>query len=78
MIANLAKRFRFYPAEDQVTRDKHETVRMVCSTAATALDGLCPDGREKSLAMTALEEAMMWANAAIARDGAAAEFQRFA
>ena len=29
----------------------------------------CPDGREKSLALTKLEEAVMWANASIARNG---------
>lgn len=28
-----------------------------------------PDSREKSLALTKLEEAMMWANAAISREG---------
>lgn len=28
----------------------------------------CPDSRERSLAFTKLEEAVMWANAAIARN----------
>jgi len=28
----------------------------------------CPDSREKSLAFTKLEEAVMWANASIARN----------
>lgn len=29
---------------------------------------LCPQSRERSLAMTKVEEAVMWANAAIARN----------
>jgi hypothetical protein len=32
------------------------------------IDNNCPDSREKSLAMTNLEQAVMWANAAIARN----------
>jgi hypothetical protein len=35
--------------------------------AAQFVDRICPDGREKSTAITKLEEAMFWANAAIAR-----------
>ena len=31
------------------------------------IDSLCPDSREKSLAITKIEESVMWANAAIAR-----------
>lgn len=31
------------------------------------LVALCPEGRERSLALTHIEEAVMWANAAIAR-----------
>jgi len=32
------------------------------------INAICPDSREKSLAITKIEEAIMWANAAIARD----------
>ena len=35
---------------------------------AYLIDKHCPNSREKSLAMTKLEEAVMWANAAIARE----------
>ena len=34
---------------------------------AGLVDNLCPESREKSLAMTKIEEATMWANASIAR-----------
>lgn len=32
------------------------------------IDGIVPDSREKSIAITNLEQAVMWANAAIARN----------
>ncbi|MGH3375967.1 MAG: DUF7681 family protein [Actinoallomurus sp.] len=34
---------------------------------ADALNEVLPEGREKSLAITNLEQAMFWANAAVAR-----------
>jgi hypothetical protein len=42
----------------------------ICNHArelATAINGKVPDGREKSLAITHLEQAVMWAAAALAR-----------
>jgi hypothetical protein len=35
---------------------------------ALAIQANCPESREKSLAFTKLEECVMWANAAIARN----------
>jgi len=32
------------------------------------INSICPDGREKSVAITKIEEAIMWANASIARE----------
>lgn len=46
----------------------HQTVRNKLHRVALELNDLVPDGREKSLTMTKLEEAMFWANAAIARE----------
>lgn len=54
------------PSPDKINR--HETVRQACKQLAYGIDELCPDGREKALAFTKIEEAMMWANAAIARN----------
>jgi hypothetical protein len=53
------------PDEDKVLL--HQEVRQNCEWLAKDFDNLLPVGREKSLAMTKLEEAMFWANAAVAR-----------
>jgi hypothetical protein len=43
-------------------------IREKAKELAYMIDELCPESRERSLAMTKLEEAVMWANAAIARN----------
>ena len=45
---------------------KYEEIRELARNFATRLNELCPDSREKSLAITSLQQAVMWANAAIA------------
>lgn len=47
---------------------KYEAVREKMKELAYLIDDLCPKSREKSLAITKIEEAMMWANASIARN----------
>ena len=69
-LDDLRNRFAFHPANTQEKRDAHERVREVCFNAADELVGLTgPATREQSTAITKLEEAMYWANAAIARNG---------
>jgi hypothetical protein len=64
----LANRFAFHPADTQDKRDRHEAVRDTLLEAAGAIVNLTgPPTREQSTAITKLEEAMFWANAAIAR-----------
>lgn len=65
----IEHRFAFHPATTDEKRDAHSSVRQVCRRAADHINETCPDGREKSLAITALEEAMLWGNAALARGG---------
>lgn len=67
--ARIDNDFRFHPANDNVTGQRHDKVRGLLGSTAHALVELAPEGRELSLAVTKLEEAMMWANAAIARHG---------
>jgi hypothetical protein len=65
--AELLKRFTYHPPhDDQVNR--YQDIREHARAFAVLLDRHCPDSREKSLALTALEEAVMWANASIARN----------
>lgn len=66
--ADLRTRFRYHKPKNSATETKHENIRAIVYESALRIDVLCPDGREKSLAITKLEEAMMWANAAIARN----------
>lgn len=64
----LRHRFQFHPADSQNKQDAHQSVRDVLLDAAdTIVEITGAPGREQSLAITHLEEAMFWANAAIAR-----------
>jgi len=48
--------------------EKYTAIREKAKELAYLMDSLVPDSREKSLAMTKLEESTMWANAGIARN----------
>lgn len=67
MSDDLKNRFEHHPPKDEETAKAHEEVRLRLLGAAKYLDRIVPDGREKALAFTKLEEAMFWANAGIAR-----------
>jgi len=64
---DLENRFSFHPADTEEKKQAHETVRNLMLRAAIDIDGMMPEGREKALAITKLEEVMYWANAGIAR-----------
>ena len=64
----LDRRFNYHVPDTQAKRDAHTDVRRQCRHLAEVLNELVPDGREKALAVTKLEEVMFWANAAVARD----------
>lgn len=66
----IEQRFGFHKATlegEDATAPKHISMRKRYKDFAYALDELLPDGREKSLAFTALEEAAMWSHKAVAR-----------
>lgn len=64
--ADIDNRFMYHPPKSGQT-ESYLMVRAVAKTLAELINEVCPDSREKSLAMTAIEEAVMWANASIAR-----------
>lgn len=62
----LRTRFTYQkPEGDQPKR--YEMIRSLALAYALDLNELCPESREKSLAISHLEQAVMWANASIAR-----------
>jgi hypothetical protein len=63
---DIVRRFTYH-APDDIDRRDHTEVRNACEDLAHRLNHLLPDGREKSTAITKLEEVMFWANASVAR-----------
>jgi hypothetical protein len=52
------------PFADQPAR--YEQLRYAARNLAYLINTNCPESREKSLAITSLQQAIMWANASIA------------
>jgi hypothetical protein len=63
--AMLDKIFTYHaPKPDQPAR--YNEIRSYAGALAAVINNDCPDSREKSVAITKLQEAVMWANASIA------------
>jgi hypothetical protein len=64
-LAEIVKRLGYHPATPTTVpffeENRHQAIEL-----ALHWDEALPDSREKSLALTALQEALMWANAAVA------------
>ena len=65
LVKDIKNRFAYHRATKE-TALVHSWVREEFTEFAYKLNDVLPDGREKSLMLTALQEAMMWGNAAIA------------
>ena len=64
---DLSRRFTYHPPHgDQAFR--YGEIRNRARAFADLINEMAPESHEKSLAITRLEEAVMWANAAIARN----------
>ena len=65
----LTRRFNYHAPQTQETVKRHERVREACLFAATEVIEMTGSPTpEQTLAVRKLEEAMFWANAAIARE----------
>lgn len=64
---DIERRFTYHaPKGDQT--DRYGEIKGLAKHLANMIDDYCPESREKALAVTKLEEAVMWANASIARN----------
>jgi hypothetical protein len=67
VASEFERRFSYHtPKPHQLPQ--YEQLRTDARALAGKINEFVPDSREKSLALTALEEAIFWANAGIARN----------
>ena len=64
----IENNFTYHPPKGN-QQERYEDIRKTARKLAQTFSVLCPpDTRETALAMTNLEQAVMWANASIARN----------
>jgi hypothetical protein len=73
----LREWFGFHPADTERKRNAHQTVRLTHYALAQELNELLPEGPEKTLALRALQDAAMKANASLAIGGGPREEYEF-
>lgn len=65
--AEIERKFSYHaPKEEQ--QQRYDAIRYKAKMLTAYINEYCPDSREKSLAITKIEEAVMWAYASIARN----------
>lgn len=67
IVNQIENAFTYHPAT-QGQAERYSEIREKAKELAYLIHAICPSSREKSLASTKLEEAVMWANASIARN----------
>lgn len=65
--AEISHRFTHQPPTSDAVVQRHEIVREAARQFARTVVQVVPGSREQSLAVTHIEDALMWANAGIAR-----------
>jgi len=66
-MKNFEIDFTYHPPKNNQT-ERYENIRNKAKEFALLIEECCPQSREKSLSFTKIEEAIMWANASIARN----------
>ena len=66
-IERIERNFTYHPPKAGQP-ERYEKIRSTAKQLALLIDEECPTSREQALAMTTLEQAVFWANAAIARN----------
>lgn len=66
-IKRLDNNFSYHAPKDDQT-ERYEEIREYAKDLALIMLQFCPPSRERSLALTQLEDSVMWANASIARN----------
>ena len=64
-LEEITEKFTYHKATPNGTISHHK-LSAAFIQLAIAVDEICPDGREKALAITNLQQAKMWASAAVA------------
>lgn len=63
----LKNRFTYHAPKGNQP-ELYEAIRTAGLVLASMITEFCPDSRERSLALTKVDEAVMWSNASIARN----------
>ena len=64
---DIHSRFTYHSVAKPAKVKALQDIRLTAKSLAFLINSLVPDSREKSTAISRLEEAVMWANAGIAR-----------
>jgi len=68
---DITNRFTYHPPKGSAQVEDYSKIRQGAKAFAEYINANVPESREKSLAITHLEEVVFWANAAIAREDGA-------
>jgi hypothetical protein len=67
-VEDIKKRMKYHPPANESTQMAHEAVRELFLDMSLRVASAMLPSRERSLALTKLEEALFWVNAGIARN----------